>query len=356
MNRIATSLTILSAPLFLGAADPALQTLETRLSSLEARLISIEKALTSEKSSYSYNNAATLEATNGGASAPSDATVPLSATTPSSDPVQVAPSSAPAGPSQTYVIQDGDTLGKIAGKFGVERSALLEANRLSEGQPIYIGETLLIPGTAPQQPAPQTEVAKNTEKTEAPQGQGSIPAPPVPPTEGADAGKPAPAKQDAIVVGETKKQTAPAETKTHTVVKGDTLMSLSRKFNTSVDSIKAANGLRSETINLGQTLKIPTAASASQASAGDDAKKPDQSNSFQYDNPLLKTEETYGYYTVSKGDNLYALARDFFTTMAELQRINNLGSSTLIHPGDDIIVPTSKYNAYHNKNGEVANR
>jgi LysM repeat protein len=41
--------------------------------------------------------------------------------------------------------------------------------------------------------------------------------------------------------------------------------------------------------------------------------------------------------------------------MSELQRINNLGSSTLIRPGDEIIVPTSKYNAYH-KTGEVANR
>ncbi len=56
-----------------------------------------------------------------------------------------------------------------------------------------------------------------------------------------------------------------------------------------------------------------------------------------------------------KNDNLYAIARDFFTTMAELQRINNMGSSTVIKPGDDIIVPTSKYNAYH-KEGEVAKR
>ncbi|MCB1206519.1 MAG: LysM peptidoglycan-binding domain-containing protein [Verrucomicrobiae bacterium] len=354
MNRIATSLTILSAPLFLGAAEPAMQTLESRLSALEARLISIEKALTEEKGSYSYNNAATLEATNGGNPAPAPVTTPLSAPTPAAAPGSTLAATTPSGPSQTYVIQDGDTLGKIAGKFSVERSALLEANRLSEGQPIYIGETLLIPGSAPQ-PAPQPEVAKTPEKPEASQVQASIPAPPVPPTEGADAGKPAPVKKDSIVVGETKKQPAPAATKTHTVVKGDTLMSLSRKFNTSVESIKSANGLRSDTINLGQTLKIPTA--ASQASNTGDSEKPGQTSNFQYDNPLLKDGETYGYYTVVKDDNLYALARDFFTTMAELQRINNLGSSTLIHPGDDIIVPTSKYNAYHNsKNGEVANR
>ncbi|MDP4582869.1 MAG: LysM peptidoglycan-binding domain-containing protein, partial [Verrucomicrobiales bacterium] len=61
------------------------------------------------------------------------------------------------------------------------------------------------------------------------------------------------------------------------------------------------------------------------------------------------------YYTVNNGDNLYALARDFFTTMSELQRINRLGASTTIFPGNEIIVPTAKYNAYH-KTGEIANR
>jgi len=49
------------------------------------------------------------------------------------------------------------------------------------------------------------------------------------------------------------------------------------------------------------------------------------------------------------------LARDFFTTMSELQRINRLGRSTTIFPGHEIIVPPAKYNAYH-KTGEVAKR
>ena len=61
-----------------------------------------------------------------------------------------------------------------------------------------------------------------------------------------------------------------------------------------------------------------------------------------------ESTETYGYYTVAKGDNLYALARDFFTNMPELQRLNRLGNSTVIHPGDELIVPTKKYNDYHN--------
>lgn len=342
MNRIATTLTTLTASVLLGqtlgAAEPSLQSLDSRLGSLEARLISIEKALTEDRgssSSYSYNNAATLEATKG---TTTSATTPPSATTP-----------AAAAAGQTYVIQDGDTLGKIATKFGVERKALLEANRLSEGQPIYIGETLMVPAgataPAPAPAAPANNVAKTTPQ---------IPAPPVPTGNTANANQPAPAKQESIVVGETKKA-APASTTLHTVAKGDTLTSLSKKYGTSVESLKTANGLRSDAISLGQSLKIPTAKSTNTAENSKTTPAPQQSSSFQYDNPLLKQDEAYGYYTVVKNDNLYAIARDFFTTMAELQRINNMGSSTVIKPGADIIVPTSKYNAYH-QDGEMANR
>ncbi len=325
MNRIATTLTTLAASFLisqgLGAADPTIQALESRLQALESRLGSVEAALASE-SGYTYKNAATLEATKGGASAAPIPAPPIPETAPS----------APAGPATTYVIQDGDTLGKIAAKFNIERKTLLEANRLGEGQPIYIGETLMIPGSPASAPA----------------------APPV-----VEANQPAPAKQEAVVIGETKKP-GPAATTVHTVAKGDTLTSLAKKYGTSIESLKSANGLRGDTISLGQSLKIPTTeAPVAQAPAPakpEPTTKPEQANSFQYDNPLLKSDETYGYYNVAKGDNLYALARDFFTTMAELQRINNLGSSTVIYPGNELIVPTSKYNSYHNKNGGVAKR
>jgi LysM repeat protein len=347
MNRIATTLTTLTASVLFhqtaGAAEPTVQSLDARLSTIESRLISIEKALNNNGSDFTYNNAATIEATNGASAVSAPSTIPAPPIAPAEAP-KTAP--APVGPGQTYVIQDGDTLGKIASKFSVERKSLLEANRLSEGQPIYIGETLMIPGSATTAAAPAPA---------------STPAAPAANSNVAGVTPPAPAKQESVVVGETKKS-APATTTTHKVAKGDTLTSLAKKFNTSVESLKSANGLRSDTISLGQNLKIPsskpaatTASNTAPAPAPATAPKGGQSAAFEYDNPLLNKSETYGYYTVASGDNLYALARDFFTTMSELQRINNLGSSTIIRPGDEIIVPTSKYNAYH-KTGEMANR
>lgn len=46
--------------------------------------------------------------------------------------------------------------------------------------------------------------------------------------------------------------------KSHTVVHGDTLYSLARRYGTSVNAIKNTNGLNSNLIRLGQTLRIPT--------------------------------------------------------------------------------------------------
>ncbi len=310
MNRIATTLITLTASAFFcqssEAADAGTDSLNSRMIAIEARLESLEKALLGQTGSYSYQDQATIDATNG----------------------KTADSTPQTTSSKTYVIQDGDTLGSIARKHGVERTELLSANRLSEGQPIYIGETLLIPGAAAPEGPPAPEKKQEVVKTNTPP----------------------PAKEKSVVVGETKKSAS-----SHTVVKGDTLTSIARKYSTQVPALKSANGLKNDVLILGQKLTIPAA--GTKVAKNDSAPAPSnkQDAEYEYENPLLKNSETYGYYTVRKGDNLYALARDFFSNMSELQRLNRLGNSTLIYPGDELIVPTSKYNAYHGA-GDVAQR
>jgi len=335
MNRIATTITALTAPVFLASAvqadDALLQQINSRLMAIESRLDALEEGTQSGSSSYAeLSDAATREATN---SAPSkipappipETTAPAPAPEEKKAPVQRAAS--------TYVIKDGDTLGSIARSHEIERSELLKANRLSEGQPIYIGETLLIPGTEPlgSDTSSTTQVAK------------------------VDTPDAAPVKEKSIVVGETEKSADGS----YTVVSGDTLTSIARKNGTTVAAIKKANSLADDVIGLGQKLVMPAAGSAPVQEPKTEVASNDANGSgdvsYEYDNPLLSEEETYGYYTVRKGDNLYALARDFFTTMAELQRLNRLGSSTLIYPGNELIVPTTKYNDYHSS-GDVTQR
>ncbi|NGX26811.1 MAG: D-gamma-glutamyl-meso-diaminopimelic acid endopeptidase CwlS [Chlamydiae bacterium] len=45
--------------------------------------------------------------------------------------------------------------------------------------------------------------------------------------------------------------------KTHKISSGDSLEKIARKYNTTVDDLKGANGLTSNTIIIGQELKIP---------------------------------------------------------------------------------------------------
>ena len=49
-----------------------------------------------------------------------------------------------------------------------------------------------------------------------------------------------------------------ANTQPHTVVKGDSLWGLARKYGTTIEAIQAANGLANADIQTGRTLQIPS--------------------------------------------------------------------------------------------------
>ena len=52
----------------------------------------------------------------------------------------------PDGPNvQVYVVQDGDTLGEIAQRFGTTVDALVEANNIEDPDLIFSGQRLRIP-------------------------------------------------------------------------------------------------------------------------------------------------------------------------------------------------------------------
>ncbi len=63
---------------------------------------------------------------------------------------------APAADETVYVVQAGDTLAGIAARFGVSISAIARANNITNPNRIYVGQRLVIPGTsgAPSAPAP----------------------------------------------------------------------------------------------------------------------------------------------------------------------------------------------------------
>ena len=72
--------------------------------------------------------------------------------------VLLAPTAAFAEPdpaNAVYVVQRGDTLARIAARYGVSVSALAAANGIRNANLIYTGQRLTIPGKSAPAPAPQ---------------------------------------------------------------------------------------------------------------------------------------------------------------------------------------------------------
>lgn len=94
----------------------------------------------------------------------------------------------------------------------------------------------------------------------------------------------------------------------YTVKKGDTLFSLARQFDTSVELLQEVNTLSSDVIKAGQQLEVPPVNEA-------------------------------GIYFVKKGDTLFSLAKKYGVTVKELMKENKLATES-IYIGQILTVPT----------------
>lgn len=136
------------------------------------------------------------------------------------------------------------------------------------------------------------------------------------------------------------------------VKKGDTLYSISRKYQITVPELRAANNLsENDVLKAGTKLVIPAAdienAAALSASKTSDYKK-DSS----------RTSATAAY-VVQKGDTLYGIARKYNIKLNELLSLNNLDNSSTIKIGQKILVPaeisgSNKTGASVSKSGGTA--
>lgn len=82
-------------------------------------------------------------------------------------------------------------------------------------------------------------------------------APPMAADEYAFDAPPKPAPKTSTTQKTSSSQPKAKSSRTHTVVRGDTLYGLARKYGSSVAKIKSANGLSSDLIRVGQKVKIP---------------------------------------------------------------------------------------------------
>lgn len=156
---------------------------------------------------------------------------------------------APLG-SNYYTVKSGDSLWSISRKFGVTVNDLKKVNNLSSNL-LSIGQNLIIPGKK-----------NNTSSNE------------------------------------------------YVVKKGDTLYGIANKYNVSVDNLKSYNNLSTDSLSIGQIIKIP-------------------------DNKVNSNE-----YVVKSGDSLYSISRKYGVSVDELMSVNNL-KSTVLSVGQVLKIPNS---------------
>ncbi len=196
------------------------------------------------------------------------------------------------GSGDYYIVQKGDTLWGIARKFGISVDELKNANNLKDNS-LSIGESLKIP---------KENESANTDEYIVKSGDtlyGIAKKYNLSVNELKELNN---LTSDSLSIGQKLKvkETLNNSANTYIVEKGDTLYGIANKFNVTVDELKKANNLSNNTLSIGQVLTIP---------------------SDNNQNTII--------YTVQKGDTLYSLARTYKTTVDEIKRLNNLTSNNL---------------------------
>lgn len=173
----------------------------------------------------------------------------------------------------------------------------------------------------------------------------------------------------------------------YTVKKGDSLWKIANKYNTTVEKLKSANNLKTNTLSIGQKLVIPSISVSPEVSDTYIVQKGDSlwsiankfnmtvsklknlnnlTNNLLSIGQVLKIKDSFNNgkttYTVQKGDSLWVIANKYGITTEELKSYNNL-TSNLLSIGQVLKIPqgkTSTENIYTVKKGDslwtIANR
>ena len=173
----------------------------------------------------------------------------------------------------------------------------------------------------------------------------------------------------------------------YTVKKGDSLWKIANKYNTTVEKLKSANNLKTNTLSVGQKLVIPSISVSPEVSDTYIVQKGDSlwsiankfnmtvselknlnnlTNNLLSIGQVLKIKDSSNNgkttYTVQKGDSLWVIANKYGITIEELKSYNNL-TSNLLSIGQVLKIPqgkTSTENIYTVKKGDslwtIANR
>ncbi|MBS4098258.1 MAG: LysM peptidoglycan-binding domain-containing protein [Sulfuricella sp.] len=205
---------------------------------------------------------------------------------------------------QSYKLSRGERLDAVARKFSINVARLKEINGISTQRKLA-GGTLLVP-----------------KGSSAVSDQGSLTA-------------------DYSVEVEPEAPASTTRRTAHVVKKGDTLLSVARRYGVTPAQLKVQNHLKANQLALGQKLTIvkevpnrkmlatkEVPARKSQVAAKQ-AAKPLKSKQVS----AAKQRPAQTHYTVRHGDTLSSIARRFNVAANDIQRWNNISAKRPLNPG-----------------------
>ena len=244
-------------------------------------------------------------------------------------PVAPAPSMGEAE-GQTYIVQNGDSLSKIASRCGVSSKEIAELNGIKDFNKVRVGQKLVLPAYAKVLPSAP---AKKTSTAAKPKVAAKAPA------------------------------SAPvAEGNVYVVQAGDQLGKIAKKYGVKVSSLRETNHLKSDMIQIGQKLVIPGARPAESVQAieqpvvepappAESAPAPVEITPVPAPSPVpapVATTEVKPEiqdqpldYTVQDGDTLDDIAKLFIVRKEDIMTLNGLSEPATVKPGQKIKIPSS---------------
>ncbi len=134
-----------------------------------------------------------------------------------------------------------------------------------------------------------------------------------------------------------------SEWMTYRVVRGDTLFSIAKRAGLPLAQVKTENQLASNSVAIGQTIRVPAAAAANFSSTSDASADPQGTvPPVAMSGTTVAAKATAGRktatYVVRSGDTLYGIARKFQTSVETLLSINRLKANAVLRPGARITV------------------
>jgi membrane-bound lytic murein transglycosylase D len=273
-----------------------------------------------------------------------------------------------------YTVKRGDTLQKIADQYGVSVQELASANNLKDTARLHVGQKLRVPHGETStvedvsQPAALAKSASATAKAVASAEPNTTADRSVTTTDKAkgelqgkaersDAEK----KKTEASSSNTQNEKAGAPSAiSHQVQSGDTLWSLARKYEVSVEQIRQANNLPADAVlRAGMVLKIPQKGNAVQqknnaaVSAGAgvninvDKKPPEKrSASTQDKQPARQSAQERStvengravpaFHVVEAGDTLGKISARYNVKVKDLCRLNELSETSTLRIGQKI--------------------